>query len=623
VKVKFFFLIAFLAISVSLFGMHTSTSVNHNWVTYRGSGGPDDYGYTWIDSDETGGPTYNWIDITGIGTEVIGLSDDNNVGPFNIGFDFPYYWYTVNQFWVESNGAISVSDDNVYFPQENNFIPSTIVPNDMIIPLGADLTLESENPDSGQVFYYSNNTDTLIVSFIKVPAWDIGGIVGSHSFQLILTKQDSCIYFEFDEQHGSFYQNTCCTGIEDVIGDVGLLVLYNMQPDSGYAVKFIPPESSSYEALDVGVKETISSGSEGIFVYPGDSYQLWATITNYGNVDATSFDVSCLVKNVGGTNFFGDTITINNLAAGDETTVNFTPNWTPSSMDNYYALVQTSLSGDINPSNNTKDAEMMAIDIPGWLIFDSDPSSGMATYWYGAGGGWGQEFVPPQYPMHIDSIQVTMSSPVNCNVPILFLDDDGLNGSPGTIMHAETVFVQGTGYFDYYSIKIPSGVNTITDGAFYVGMIQVGDSFPRIILEQDGPFSRRAWEFTGSWAPYRGRNESELLIRAYTPDVEGISEFVDSKKTYALSLLPVRSNPVKGKTTIYYALPSDEDISLKIYNILGQEVRTLESGHKKAGPHSVTFDTRDSKGKLLPQGVYFYRLTAGDRSRTRKITLLR
>ena len=622
-KLRLFLIVSFLLVSVTLFGAETSLSEHHNWTSYRGSGGPDAYGYTWIDSDEAGGPTYNWIDITTIGTEVMGLADDNNVGPLPIGFDFPYYWYKANSFYVESNGAISFSDAGVYFPQESSFIPSTVVPNDLVIPLGADLSLEAVG--GGKCYYYSNNTDTLIISFVDVPAWTIPGLTGSHSFQVILTAADSCIFFEFGKQEGTFYQSTCCTGIEDVIGDVGLMVFYHVIPDSGLAVQFIPPLTTSYEALDVGVQDAISEGSEGVFYFPGDPYTLWTTIRNYGNMDASSFDVTIAVRDTSGTMIFADTSTINSLLAGTETTVNFTPQWTPAQVNDYIVLVQTHLTGDINPNNNSVPVEIEVINIPGWLMYDSDPTSGSATYWYGSGSGWGQEFEPPQYPTTIDSVLVTMASTNSCNVPILFMDDDGSNGGPGTILYADTIFVPAGSGFNYYSVGIPSAVNTITEGTFYVGMIQVGDSFPQMIMENSGPspYSRRSWEFTGSWAPYRSRDINELLIRAHTSSTQGITEDKKTNKSYALALLPTHPNPVREHASINYALPNDGDVSLKIYNLLGQEVRTLVNNHQKSGIHSVTFDGLNSQGNALPQGIYFYRLAAGNRTLTRKLTLLR
>ena len=68
-------------------------------------GGPDIYGYKYLDSDTPpAGPTYNWVSIKGVGTKVTGLGDDNCAGPFPIGFDFPYYWYRVDEVIVGANG---------------------------------------------------------------------------------------------------------------------------------------------------------------------------------------------------------------------------------------------------------------------------------------------------------------------------------------------------------------------------------------------------------------------------------------------------------------------------------------------------------------------------------------
>ena len=53
--------------------------------------GPDAFGYTWLTSDDTNGPTFNWIDISTDGTEVTGLADDNSVAFVSMGMDFHYY----------------------------------------------------------------------------------------------------------------------------------------------------------------------------------------------------------------------------------------------------------------------------------------------------------------------------------------------------------------------------------------------------------------------------------------------------------------------------------------------------------------------------------------------------
>jgi hypothetical protein len=76
-----------------------------------------------------------------------------------------------------------------------------------------------------------------------------------------------------------------------------------------------------------------------------------------------------------------------------------------------------------------------------------------------------------------------------------------------------------------------------------------------------------------------------------------------------------RPNPFKSHTQISYALPQAGNVSLRVYDITGRTVRTLASGRQKAGFYSVSWDARDSHGKQVPYGVYFYRLdTPGFRS---------
>src|SRR4051812_35854146 len=94
------------------------------------NGGPDAFGYTWRNSNDSLGPQYNWIDITGRPgvMEITGLDDDNTAGPYNIGFQFPFYWYTVNQFWAGSNGYMIFQNGQIASPFP--LIPSSAQPQD-------------------------------------------------------------------------------------------------------------------------------------------------------------------------------------------------------------------------------------------------------------------------------------------------------------------------------------------------------------------------------------------------------------------------------------------------------------------------------------------------------------
>jgi hypothetical protein len=77
-------------------------------------------------------------------------------------------------------------------------------------------------------------------------------------------------------------------------------------------------------------------------------------------------------------------------------------------------------------------------------------------------------------------------------------------------------------------------------------------------------------------------------------------------------------NPFNPTTAIRYGLPVQADVTLTVFDVLGQRVAVLEEGMRSAGYHEVTFDA-----KTLPSGVYFYRLQAGSSTETKRLLLLR
>ncbi len=83
-------------------------------------------------------------------------------------------------------------------------------------------------------------------------------------------------------------------------------------------------------------------------------------------------------------------------------------------------------------------------------------------------------------------------------------------------------------------------------------------------------------------------------------------------------------NPFNPRTTIYFQVPDSDEVSLVIYSLAGQVVKTLIPGRTlNPGIHQAFWEGRDQQGRPVAAGVYFYRLTAGDRAVVRKMTLLR
>jgi flagellar hook assembly protein FlgD len=82
-------------------------------------------------------------------------------------------------------------------------------------------------------------------------------------------------------------------------------------------------------------------------------------------------------------------------------------------------------------------------------------------------------------------------------------------------------------------------------------------------------------------------------------------------------------NPVIGRTLIRYAIPRREKVTLKLYNVVGQCVRTLVNEVQTPGVKEKYWDGRDDANRLVPSGVYFYKLEAGKNTATKKLILLR
>jgi hypothetical protein len=99
------------------------------------------------------------------------------------------------------------------------------------------------------------------------------------------------------------------------------------------------------------------------------------------------------------------------------------------------------------------------------------------------------------------------------------------------------------------------------------------------------------------------------------PDIAGLPSTYDLEQNYP--------NPFNPETAIRYHLPRAGNIKLAVYNPLGQIVQVLVDESKPAGTFTASWNGTDLDGNQAPNGVYYYRLEAGDFSKTKKMVLLR
>ncbi len=104
-------------------------------------------------------------------------------------------------------------------------------------------------------------------------------------------------------------------------------------------------------------------------------------------------------------------------------------------------------------------------------------------------------------------------------------------------------------------------------------------------------------------------------------DDEAAKENPDLPEGYTLS--QNYPNPFNPTTTISYSLPKSEHVTIDIYNINGQVVRSLVDQVMSAGTHTIEWDATSDGGTKVATGMYLYRFNAGDISETKKMTLMK
>ena len=196
----------------------------------KDEGGPDGFGYTWIDSDEPGGPTFAFTDISSTGTAVA-LSDDGQQR-VTLPFDFPFYDVDRSELFIASNGLLAFASANAS-EYTNEPIPTGASPNALIAPFWDDL-----DPTRGGTVYYEYDAadNRFIVQYDGMLGYSTGG---PYTFQVILAPT-GVITFQYESMATPLDEAT--VGIENDAGDDGLQVAFDTPyVRDGLAVQINPP----------------------------------------------------------------------------------------------------------------------------------------------------------------------------------------------------------------------------------------------------------------------------------------------------------------------------------------------------------------------------------------------
>ncbi len=614
---KRLFLVTILVLlgSQLAFGANNAGNIFPLPVPFDSSTSRDAYGYGWKDSDGSGGPVYNWVDISSRGTRVIGLTDDNNIGPIPIGWEFPYYWYTINHMWIGSNGYVEF-DNGYNYAHPFAAIPTAAPPNDYMAVLTGDLDFSRGNPSC---YYWSNNADSFVVSWINVG--EFGYIDSTHTFQLILTGADTTITYQYGVNHGRFLDSGGATetviGIENVTGTVGVQYLRENLPSNhmwhdGLCLKFHPIPNPNFVAKDAGVVGGFNEGSQAIFIPTSSSITPSGLYKNYGNRPDTNVVGRVIIRR-GSTPLYDQRDTIPLMAPGEEVWIEFPGTFNCDSVRTIFkATWSSTMTGDQVPGNNSVTSEIVSYRLPQELRYD-DGVAETGRSWTGDSSGFGLEFEIPE-PVRITTARFHVNTVTAAGTAWAWMFPDNGNHAPdlSRLLAADTVMVSDTGWnnVDFSSANL----NFLANERFYFVVLHALQNTFAFSMDQTVPLSNRGWEYTGGIAPDRDRSVSNIMFRVTAEVGTGIDEGITPK---AFSLYQNYPNPFNAQTNIRFSIQNASEVSIGIYSITGQLVQRI-SGFYPAGDNVVTWDASDKAS-----GVYFYRVAAGKTVETRKMLLVK
>jgi len=508
------------------------------------SGGPDSYGYSFLTSANMSGPAYSWVDITSTGTNITaGLADDNYVGPFNIGFDFPFYWTTANSFYIGSNGYISFETPHTISsdPADPAFspMPTSGGADNFIAPLLSDLNFSGVgNP--GQVYYQSNGINELIISFISVPFWDGSSPndwSGNNTFQIILDASDSTITLNYQTQSGSWNSGydgnsgASVIGIESLGSLAGLTVGSSELPLGNFSIEFGLNVSSAFSLTDLAANWNDNSKNGGFFVSQQQPKAIATNISNNGTNDVTtSFNVSTIIKEAGVNTATTFNSSVASLLAGQNQTINYSPSLLLQNFncggtcDAGTYTVETSIGySDDNALNNDKSSEMVVLDESNLSSVNYSYTDNISEDNFGFEAG-AVYMKPVTYPLDLIALEfdlITDGSAPTAGYTAKVFDDTGANGTPGSLVYSQYVAPgsisyntgTGTGNYELHTLSLPLTINS--GGIYIVFELEDENANLNIAIDATPPCSNQNYEvLSGTFGEYRSNDQADLMINA-------------------------------------------------------------------------------------------------------------
>ncbi|MDH3464132.1 MAG: T9SS type A sorting domain-containing protein, partial [Acidimicrobiia bacterium] len=559
------------------------------------------------DSDEPGGPVFDWVELSGVGTPVgfPSNADDRNVGPVPIGFDFPFYANTFNELHVCSNGWVSFTNStrttfsNQPLPNSGSSVPENLLAvwwDDMVHTASL----------GHEVLYYNDGSRFILQYFVRrfgssTPPF--------YRFQVILYPNGNIVY-QYHTLGTTISSSTI--GIQNATKDDGLTVVHNdsSYPHEGLAILFsagpdwlnVSPTSGVVppgECVDLQVVMDASELEAGDYT---------GTITVTSNDPANPAVASEVVFHVGTIDAAETAIdpeSLNLMSNGNWITGHIE---LPTEYDPANVVIETVRFMDVLPANTNL-----------WAWDDDFNENSVADLMFKFDRMAAEELLPTG-----DSVMVWVSGEIRDTTwfvardyvrvfrPGLVLPNGGemvLAGSSTDIVW-ENPQNRAVDYANlYYS---PDDGATWTEIATNVTGLRYTWTVPTAVTET-GRIRVAVYDARGMLG-FDSSNDPFTVTDDVTDAGLGLP------KVYALRQnVP---NPFNPSTRIHFDLPKDSDVLLRIYDVRGRGVQVLVNKRMPAGRHSVVWDG-NADGRRVASGIYFYEIKAGSFRDTRRMTVLK
>jgi len=561
-------------------------------------GGPDEFGYRWVDSNHPGGPIFDWQDIAAIGTPVPIRNLDQNSGPLPIGFAFPFYGQTFTTFNVCTHGWISFTDTTVSFL--NQPLPTREAPGNLLAVFWDDLNFSGVE----HATYYNDGT-RLIVQYTNVLRRQRGG---PFTFQVILYPTGAIVYQYLlmgpPTQSGTI-------GIQNRGGTDGLLVLFNADYlRDRMAIRF------SAAPTWMGVEERYGR------IEPGDS---------------TNVSVALNAKDLFAGSYGGLLRVQTNDPAHPETLIPVLLHatgiprlsWSPSALAFDTLEVASTALDTLRVTNQGTDRLEASIAFEPTGEFTAEPATlslaplqsapVLVRFTPAAGGDRSGVLILSSNDPESPSVRIPISGTGRLSVRVLRAEIQPAvirRQGQGRDVRAR-VFMPpdlDARAADLAGIRLQGVVPPI------VGSARVRDLNQDGVLDLDVGFDRNAVE--------RALPNGDAVAVSVTGEIRGATrfdargvvrvlgtvraaagvEFEDETVPAVSAIRGAAPNPFVASASVRFDLAAGGPATLRVYTASGRLLRTVFQAPLPAGRFRAAWDGRDDRGARAPSGIYFARL---------------